>query len=252
MAVRIRVGLAVMLAWSAIPSAAQQAVNDKYDFKPGDLVQFKGHYPEGNVHSVVSCEARDKPYRQCEMIRQAPDREDHARSFTMDNYKDVMVLVGRGQAQAQAQTAAASPAAPAPVRAPAATAAAAAPVAKGTCPRSPYGGPVPGSRPASAALFRQKITDSITMGVYGPYWYGVRLDGFTVGAPIRNTVSVQPGVGATRVSNGAPPNALLYPVTTTMSVCEGAPTSSSAWRTSKKKYLCFVSKDNEWTCGVSS
>lgn len=120
------------------------------------------------------------------------------------------------------------------------------------CPKSTYGGPVPGNRPASAALFRQKITDSITMGAYGNYWYGVKLDGFAVGTPVRNTVSVVPGVGATRVTNGAPPGATLYPVSTTMSVCDGAPGGSSSWRTSQKKYFCFVSKENEWTCGATS
>jgi hypothetical protein len=122
----------------------------------------------------------------------------------------------------------------------------------GACPRSPYGGPVPGNRPASAALFRQKITDSITMGAYGPYWYGVQLDSFQVGAPIVNRVGTLPGQGASRVSNGAPVNAKLYPVSTRMSVCEGAPSGSSAWRTSQKKYFCFVSKNNEWTCGATN
>ncbi len=133
----------------------------------------------------------------------------------------------------------------------AATAPAAAPVG-GACPRSPYGGPVPGTRAASAALFQQKITDSITMGAYGNYWYGVRLTNFTVGAPIRNGVGTLPGGGASRVNNGAPVGATMYPVSTTMSVCDGAPAGSSAWRTSDKKYLCFVSASKEWTCAASN
>jgi hypothetical protein len=37
---------------------------------------------------------------------------------------------------------------------------------------SPYGGPVAGTRAASAARFRQKITDSVTMAVYCNFWYG--------------------------------------------------------------------------------
>jgi hypothetical protein len=90
------------------------------------------------------------------------------------------------------------------------------------------------------------------MGAYGRYWYGVRLSGLSVGAPIRNSVSNRPGVGAVRVNSGAPPNAVMYPVSTTMSVCEGAPAGSSTWRTSQKKYLCFVSSNNEWTCGASN
>jgi hypothetical protein len=242
--------VAAALAVSTVPASAQRPVDDKYDFQPGDLFQIEGSYPEGAVYSVVSCEPPAKPYRQCEVIRQAPDREDHARPLTMDNYRTKLRLMGRAAAPAQAAAPGPGRAAPAPARNPAQAATGPA-AAGGTCPRSAYGGPVPGNRPASAALFRQKITDSITMGAYGKFWYGVKLDAFTVGAPVRNSVSVGPG-GATRVSNGAPPNAMLYPVGTTMSVCEGAPTSSSAWRTSQKKYLCFVSKDNEWTCGASN
>jgi hypothetical protein len=120
------------------------------------------------------------------------------------------------------------------------------------CPRTPYGGPVPGSRPASPAVFRQKIADAVTMAAYGPYWYGVRFDAFQVGAPIRNSVGVRAGQGANRVTNGAPPGATLYPVTTTVSVCEGAPTASSGWRTRQSKYYCFVSANNEWTCGATN
>lgn len=122
----------------------------------------------------------------------------------------------------------------------------------GQCPRTAYGGPVPGSRPASAALFKQKISDAVTMGAYGPFWYGVRFDAFQVGAPIRNSVGVRAGAGANRVTNGAPAGATLYPVTTTVSICEGAPTASSAWRTRQSRYYCFVSANNEWTCGATN
>lgn len=90
------------------------------------------------------------------------------------------------------------------------------------------------------------------MAAYAPYWPGVRLSGFSVGAPVRNAVGNRPGVGASRVDNGAPPGVTMYPVSTTMSVCEGAPAGSSGWRTLQKKYLCFVSANNEWTCGASS
>ena len=124
------------------------------------------------------------------------------------------------------------------------------PMAGRQCPRTAYGGPVPGSRPASASLFRQKVSDSYTMAAYGPYWYGVEFESFSVGAPIRNAVSNVPGAGASRVSNGAPPNTALYPVTSVHRVCEGAPSGGSPWRRDEKKYYCFVSKDREWTCGA--
>jgi hypothetical protein len=104
----------------------------------------------------------------------------------------------------------------------------------------------------TAELFRQKITDSITMAAYGRFWYGVRLADFNVGAPITNSVGRLRGGGASRVNNGAPVGARMYPVSTMMSVCDGAPSGSSFWRTSTKKYLCFVSANNEWTCGASN
>lgn len=153
--------------------------------------------------------------------------------------------------QARGQQAARQPARGAPARAapaPAARGNAAAP--GGACPRTAYGGPVSGSRPASAALFRQKVSDSYTMAAYPPYWYGVEFESFTVGAPIRNTVSNVPGVGATRVTNGAPPNATLYPVTSVHRVCEGAPSGGEPWRRDSKRYYCFVTKEHEWTCGA--
>ena len=120
----------------------------------------------------------------------------------------------------------------------------------GQCPKTPYGGPVPGNRPASATLFKQKVSDSYTMAAYGPYWYGVEFDSFSVGSPVRNVVSNVPGVGATRVTNGAPPNATLYPVASVHRVCEGAPSGGASWRRDDKKYYCFVSKEHEWTCGA--
>jgi len=241
-------GLAV--AW-AMPASAQQ-IDDTYDLKPGDLVQFGGDtYPHNSIYKVVSCEPVNKPYRQCEMIRQSPDPEGHARPFTMNNYTGRMTLIGRGAPAAPARPVAGPVQTRPRVALPGRPAALPATTATGACPRSPYGGPVPGNRPASAALFRQKVTDSITMGAYGPYWYGVRLDNFTVGAPIRNRVSAGSG-GATRVTNGAPPNATLYPVSTTMSVCEGAPSGSLTWRTSGKKYFCFITKENEWRCAATN
>lgn len=233
---------AVSTVAGAGSATAQQAVDDKYDFKAGDLIRIDNGTPSPWVVKIVSCDPPAKRFRECQAIKQQPDLEEHLRPFTMENYVGKMTLVGHADAAATAPATRAAPVAP---RAPAQAA------ATGACPRSAYGGPVPGTRAASAALFRQKITDSITMQAYGPYWYGVQLSNFTVGAPVRNTVGMN-NTGANRVTNGAPVGATLYPVSTTMSVCEGAPTSSSAWRTSQKKYFCFVSKDNEWTCGATN
>lgn len=149
---------------------------------------------------------------------------------------------------ARAPKPAARAAVPAAGRPAAAAAAAAAATLTGPCPRTPYGGPVAGTTPASKALFQRKVADNYTMGAYGPFWYGVTFERFTVGAPIRNAVGQAPGGGATRVNNGAPAGATMYPVSSQHIVCEGAPTSAERRRV-VSNYLCFVSKNNEWTCG---
>jgi hypothetical protein len=120
--------------------------------------------------------------------------------------------------------------------------------AAGQCPRTPYGGPVAGRTPASTALFKRKVADTYTMATRDPYWYGVTFESFTVGAPIRNKVSVVPGTGATRVSNGAPTNATLHPVKSRHIVCEQSPGQAKRRRV-ESSYFCFVSKDDEWRCG---
>ncbi len=120
--------------------------------------------------------------------------------------------------------------------------------AAGQCPRTPYGGPVAGRTPASPALSKRKVADTYTMATRDPYWYGVTFESFTVGAPIRNKVSVVPGTGATRVTNGAPPNATLHPVKSRHVVCEQSPGQAKRRRV-ESSYFCFISKDDEWRCG---
>jgi hypothetical protein len=240
-------------------AALAQGLAASHDYKPGDLISLgPNSYPAGAVYRIVDCDPATKTYRECRVSRQSPDPDGVVRPLTMDNYRDVSLV---GAAQPPALAPAATALAAQPARQTTTTPARAAPVqtaqpqtapAGGACPKSPYGGPVPGARAASPALFQQKITDSITMGAYGNFWYGVKLTNFSVGAPIRNTVGTLPGGGASRVNNGAPVNATMYPVSTTMSVCDGAPSGSSSWRTSSKKYLCFVSASSEWTCAASN
>lgn len=246
-------GAATIAALAVLASSAalyaQRKVDDRYPFKAGDIVGFGPNaYPAGATYRVTSCDPVDKPYRECRMIRITPDAETHERPFVMNNYTNQLELLGH--AGAPATTAAQPRSAPQPAGRPAPAPQPA--QAGGECPKTPYGGRVLGDRPASAALFQQKISDSIAMGSYGRGWYGVKLSNFRVGAAIRNTVTNRPGVGAVRVNTGAPVNAVMYPVSTTMTVCEGWPGGSGSWRTSDKKYLCFVSANNEWTCGASS
>ncbi len=117
----------------------------------------------------------------------------------------------------------------------------------GPCVRSAYTGPVSGKTPASAALFKRRIADLYTMEERAPYWYGVTFEAFKMGAPIRNTVGNQPGVGAVRVNSGAPVNAMMYPVSSTYVVCEQSPGQAERRRIVNSHY-CFVNEVKEWIC----
>ncbi|MES2988496.1 MAG: hypothetical protein V4808_11365 [Pseudomonadota bacterium] len=117
----------------------------------------------------------------------------------------------------------------------------------GPCGRTAYTGPVPGTAPASTALFKRRIADLYTMETRPPYWYEVTFEAFKMGAPIRNTVSNQPGYGAMRVNSGAPVNAVMYPVSSTYVVCERSP-GQAARRRIVNSHYCFVSAVNEWIC----
>jgi hypothetical protein len=125
-----------------------------------------------------------------------------------------------------------------------------APVAGGgRCAPLRYGGPVPGSARASEALFRQKIADNYTMQATSTFQIGVTFEQFSVGSPVRNTVSNQPGVGAVRVNEGAPVGAMMYPIVSRHVVCEVAG-SNVERRRIESDYYCFVSKEKEWICAT--
>ena len=234
----------------ALTAAQAQKVDGNTPLSPGDLVQFpENEYPPNAIYKIVECQPVGTPYRTCEMIRQSPDPETRTRSFNVENFRNNDVkLIGRADG---ATARSAPPAAQARSRGGAPTvrerAAAPAAAAGGTCGRTPYGGPVPGSRGASETLFRQKIADNYTMRNTSMFHVGVSFEHFSVGRPIRNTVSNQPGVGAVRVNNGAPVGAVMYPVQSRHVVCEQGGTNVARRRV-EADYYCFVSRDEEWTC----
>ena len=241
--------IAVLTMPLPVAPAQAQKVDGNTPLSPGDLVQFPANeYPPNAIYKIVSCQPPGTPYRNCDMIRQSPDPETRTRSFNVENFRNNDVkLIGR----AGGSSGAAPPAAQARSRgnAPVLRERVAAPAAagRGTCARTPYGGPVPGSRSASETLFRQKIADNYTMRNSSTFHVGVAFEHFSVGRPIRNTVSNQPGVGAVRVNNGAPVGAMMYPVQSRHVVCEQGGTNVERRRV-EADYYCFVSRDQEWIC----
>jgi hypothetical protein len=76
----------------------------------------------------------------------------------------------------------------------------------------------------------------------------VEFETFDFEQPFYNERGQLPGGGASLITNGAPENAVIYPVRTRHIVCNDD-YSSRALHDSL--FYCFVSKDFEWTCGVA-
>jgi hypothetical protein len=106
---------------------------------------------------------------------------------------------------------------------------------------------------ASEQLFKRKIYDAYHIIVNGsnsaPLNLGVTFLSFQVGKPFTNIVRVDPSVGAYRINDAAPVNAIIYPVKSEHIVCE-----QYRDRTNRKqvanKYACFKNRDGEWVCGA--
>lgn len=106
--------------------------------------------------------------------------------------------------------------------------------------------------PASEGLFRQVIFDSYAKLASGagsaPLKVGVKFETFRQGARTTNRVSVDPGRGARRVTDAAPPNTALYPVDATYIVCEEYYDGRKRRRISQDFY-CFQDRFQDWVCG---
>lgn len=137
---------------------------------------------------------------------------------------------------------------PAPRAAPAA--AAAAPAPGGQCPRTPYA-VVPGSRPASVALLKQVMESGHTFQRSAYLWTGVTFESFSVGATVRNKITMRPGVGPERVTDAAPVDAALYPIRATYVLCHQYSSGPDQTRIKTGNY-CFVSRTGNWACGTDS
>jgi len=137
---------------------------------------------------------------------------------------------------------------PSPVRA-------ADPVARpaaGVCPAPPAA--ISNSAPFSEAVFRRKAYDGYARSANGtmtaPLAVGVLFESVKLGPPITNTVRIEPGRGALRLNDAAPPYTRLYPVTSTHVVCEQYRDSMSHRRVEAVEH-CFISRDHEWMCGLA-
>ena len=102
----------------------------------------------------------------------------------------------------------------------------------------------------SEALFKREIYDRYLWTVNGtttaPKQVGLAFLSFKTGASYKNTVSVVAGRGAQRIHDGAPVNAIIYPVETKYLVCEEYSTGLSR-KLVISKYQFFIGKDGEWT-----
>jgi len=120
-----------------------------------------------------------------------------------------------------------------------------------------FAGDVSPSAPFSEQLFKKKIWQryhykSIAGGSTAPSApadIGVSFQTFQLGTSFTNTVSNVPGIGATRISNGAPVNATLYPVKAKFIVCEKFP-SGIRRSLHDEEVVLFKDKNGQWTCDM--
>jgi hypothetical protein len=105
----------------------------------------------------------------------------------------------------------------------------------------------------SEQLFKRKIYDAYHIIVNGtnsaPLNLGVTFISFQVGKPFTNIVRVDPAVGAYRINDAAPVNAIIYPVKSEHIVCEQYRDRTLRKRVANK-YACFKNRDGEWVCGA--
>ena len=115
--------------------------------------------------------------------------------------------------------------------------------------------PGDGSKTAKASeqLFKRKIYDRYNVFANGtmqaPLRVGVTYLSFQVAQPYKNIVRVDPVMGAYRVNDAAPVNALVYPVKTEHIVCEQFRDRTNRKRVANK-YACFKNRDGDWVCGA--
>jgi hypothetical protein len=106
---------------------------------------------------------------------------------------------------------------------------------------------------ASERLFKRKIYDRYNVYVNGtttaPLKVGVTFLSFHMAQPFKNIVRVDPVIGAYRVNDAAPVNAMVYPVKTEHIVCEQFRDRTTRKRVANN-YACFKNRDGEWVCGA--
>ena len=243
----------VSAACLAGAAAASGAVAQERRFNIGDVVNA-----DGTIVKIFECRVREGIGEEC-LVQGWEGGGPSSQKLWME-VRNIHAGMDRlesrtGQSGIISRAAPPRGAAPAPARvaprppAPGQGNARSAPFAPvpGGCTPTRYGGPVPGSTRASEALFRQKISDNYTMRATATFLIGVTFEQFSVGGPIRNTVSNRPGVGAVRVNEGAPVGATMYPVVSRHVVCEQGGSNVERRRV-ESDYYCFVTRDQEWTC----
>jgi hypothetical protein len=120
----------------------------------------------------------------------------------------------------------------------------------GPCPKTPYV-EIPGTTPANTALFKQVMESGHTFQRSRYLWTGVTFEAFSVGAPIKNKITMRPGVGPERVTDAAPVDTALYPVRATYVLCHQYSSGPERTRIKTGNY-CFVSRTGKWACGTDS
>lgn len=116
-------------------------------------------------------------------------------------------------------------------------------------------GDVSAKASASEQLFKKKIWQryfSLSQAGGNPsvnssLETGITFLTFQMGVAFKNTVGNLPGQGTSRINNGAPVNAAIYPVKTKYVLCKKYKEGVSRSMYDEEMH-CFKNKEGEWTC----
>ena len=117
-------------------------------------------------------------------------------------------------------------------------------------------GPVSRTAQASEKTFKLVLNNWFNLdarpgGTTNPLQVGVMFLEFQMNTPFVNSARFDGLTGSTRLHDGAPVGATIYPVNTTYIHCARY-RGTTERRVSQQNFKCFQDKFNDWTCSVDS
>ncbi|MDQ1636952.1 MAG: hypothetical protein QOF62_291 [Pyrinomonadaceae bacterium] len=242
--------LVAFLLLAIVPKQILVAQEQRRKFTPGEMVETGG----GISAKILRCRGAGEN-EECEVQYYRGDDLESTPRWENTSFlrtAEERVLNGKKRQAGQPENAGAETARPQPLP-PAEENKTDNNVQPGDCSFTPPPADTSKTARASEQLFKRKIYDAYHLSVDGtnsaPLKLGVTFLSFLVSKPFTNIVRVDPAVGAYRINDAAPVNAIIYPVKSEHIVCEQYRDRTLRKRVANK-YACFKNRDGEWVCGA--